>query len=291
VNQYKLLLVSLRKPQSLSESICSNHMIALGLWEEFGKLPHVKLKYQDSDNPLIETGLWDFVLIHAYLGSPIYDQLQSLKSRTRYKVMTILELPFPNEQVDHCFSFLPSNSLHCEQIHCPCLLNALNIHNTTKIPNTILLDHVWKGIEKQCINELYDWLENVPRLQVKQLRRAGVDENHTFPNWIVQIPERAYPIYLDETAHFETFILTHSGSYEHSVIDMLARGTRVLCPKIDNKLFLPQDLVDRLSIPVFSTREELYHLLDSPAPLPALGLFTDISDVVKRIDNYCQQVM
>jgi len=57
------------------------------------------------------------------------------------------------------------------------------------------------------------------------------------PPWVRSIREAIYPSYLAETAPFETFLVTHPGSYEHSIIDMAARGSQVFVPSWEGRPF------------------------------------------------------
>lgn len=293
---YSLLLVSLTKPTTPEAIRCSNHMIAYGLWSEFEKLPHVTLHHQGSDEPLASDTPCDFVLIHAYLGRPIYDELAAIRSNTRRKVMVILEIPHHSPLVDHSFLFLPIEHANSEQIRMPIIRTLLDASRRPTWPGSVLLDHVWLpfcGTERDWTERLHQWLAPVvDRHPVGQLKRGGYEAAEQFPPWVVSIPEAGYPDYLRATAEYETFILTHPGSYEHSIADMAARGIRVLVPVSNGKAFCHPSIIEDLKLETFRNGDELLSLLDGPKPPPLPPeTFTDMPQVVGRIDAYCQEAM
>jgi hypothetical protein len=268
-------------------------MMTWALWNEFSKLPHVTLEFQSIYEPLPNIHP-DFVLFHACFGDLEFGQLAAMRRMAKYKTMSFMELGLPKEHVDYCFVYLPPTITHCEEIPLPCLSAVLDEHNSAKSKGTILLDHVWPpycGTNKEWSPRLYNWLTPLKhRFAISQLRRGGCSASENFPNWVAPIEEKPYTEYLDITARFETYILTHPGSYEHSVIDMAYRGTQVLVPIMDGKPFIPKSTVERLNLSTFSTKFELAALLERPARVAnKRQSFSDMSKVVSRIDAYCQR--
>jgi hypothetical protein len=84
------------------------------------------------------------------------------------------------------------------------------------------------------------------------------------------------------------------GTYEHSVIDMVGRGIRTLIP-VSSKSFIPQEIVDDLSLPTFTNQEELTKIIKEPINQMEwnnkIKLMTEMDEVVKIIDKTFQTIM
>jgi hypothetical protein len=208
--------------------------------------------------------------------------------------MGVMESAFGSELMDHYFTWLPIDLPNAEQIPFPCLWNMIQASNSQKVPGSILLDHAWlldKNTDRDWCGRLYEWLEplNDSGRHIAQMQRGGHEVAERFTPWVKILPETGYPQYLAQSATYETFILTHPGSYEHSIIDMAARGIRVLVPMMEGKPFCNPTIVEGLGLRTFSNREELLGLLFSPAtPPPPRECFTDMPEIVAKIDAYCQ---
>ena len=287
---YSLTLFSLRKPADPSGIRMSVQMIAYCLWEQFSNLPHVTLQYHESeDAAAIPAG--DFALIHDYFASAIYQRLPEIRAKTGQKIMGIMESCFESPLIDRAFTFLPIPWGKCEQIQLPCPQALLDAnYSSQKMAGSVLLDHSWieGGTPTDLCAKLYSWL-SWSRI-IAQLRRSG-HESLEPPSWVQSIPESNYPAYLEATKQYETFILTHPGSYEHSIIDMAARGIRVLVPTVNGRPFCHPSIIEDLNLATFSTQSELLNLLDDlPRPSP-LDRFTDMPAIAAKIDAYCQGVL
>jgi hypothetical protein len=298
---YSLLLVSWLKPDSLEGIRNSNQMLAYGLWSEFSRLSHVTLAYQDSEEPVDVAGpRCDVALLHCFLQRPIFHQIPQLRSRVSGALIGFSELPTPDCDIQ--FTFLDSGRSDAIHLPCPCLADLLREHTRSKRPGTILLDHAWGPYLKMrssadWSSRIQEWLlrDDGPAAatgMVYQLDRAGQGgERH---NSITPIPEASYRAYLQMTERMETFIVTHRGSYEHSVIDMAARGTRVLVPESDGAPFIPRELVARLGLETFKNRGDLENLLAHPKPpdpQTVLRHCTDMPQVVSIIDRTIQGLL
>ena len=284
---YVLTLFAPKRPETPNEIFNSADMNAYGLWAEFAELPHITMQFMSVYDKVREIPECDFALIHSYFGTPIYDRLPEIRTKTRCKIASILETYYNGINyglIDHHFTFLPQAD--AEQIPLPCYRLLLG-NSIIKTANTILLDHQWSNTDKHedicCM--LYKWLKlyNHP---VAQLRRPAV-EAIEIPIWVHSIPLTNYIDYLTQTASYETFIITHRGSYEHSIIDMAARGIRVLVPVKDGRTFCHPSMVKDMNLSTFSNREELFALLGQ-SQLPQQAQFTDMPDVVAKISAYYQ---
>jgi len=291
---YTIALYSMNKPDALEGIRDSLHMIGFGLWSELAKLPHVLPRYSNTFAPEVEIVPADFTLIHDCHDSPIYRRLPEIRAATRRKTMHFMEWPYEGKDsdlIDRTFCYLPIPGT--DYIPFPCLRDVLAAHADEKQPGSILLDHVWlsaENTEQDWCPRLYQWLEAFDGKRfIAQLCRNNHAAAQHFPPWIAPVPESCYPEYLRSTSTIETFILTHPGSYEHSVLDMTARGTRVLIPTLGGKPFVHPSIVDGLGLSTFSTREELFALLAKPPGPIRNDQFNDMSVIVSRIDSYCQE--
>jgi len=90
--------------------------------------------------------------------------------------------------------------------------------------------------------------------------------------------------YLQRTNRVETFVVTHRECYGYQVIDMVARGIRVVTPVG----FLHHSVVDGFQLPTFRNQEELLAIVSSPVEsrwATMINRCTDYSDVAKTILN------
>ncbi len=321
---YRLLFISETNPPSPDAIHSSNQMITWGLWTELSKLPHVTLSYYkaepDGDVVAWKAGLGgervDFTLVHSYAPSSIFGEMSALRMKTNREVMWISELACSG--FDYNFTFLPCHG-RGEQMPLPALRNVLaaSMEGVEKFPNSVLLDHHWSWQNGYAISpnpnlwcaRLYEWLEplknDIVIGQMESLnheRQSGVP----IPDWVRRVPNAFYPEYLRTTAPYENFVMTHPGTYEHSTVDMAARGIRVLVPypTITHRhadgwevvgggdTFAPKDTVNRLLLPTFSSREELFAQLNTPFDGSRWGkLCTDTPEGAAQVDSHCQKVL
>ena len=275
---YRLLFISERKPDYPDEIICSNQMIGWGLWRALSNLPHVSLTYRNCEPGRDPVG-WriaidsipevDFTIIHSYTPGSIFEHMPFIRSKTARKMMWISENTYYD--FDHCFTFLPYGAVRrvpsMENVPLPCLKDVLaeNIRQP-RVPGSILLDHAY-NMDKDWLwcEKFYEWLAPTGRM-VGQMEREDHERlaGLVIPDWINKVPNTYYLEYLSLTSPYENYVMTHPGSYEHSIIDMVARGIRVLVPVKDGNSFAPLALVRDLGLPMFSDREEFFSILDEP---------------------------
>jgi len=292
---YTLTLFSPRKPAKPDEIFCSTDMMSYGLWTEISKLGNVQIQYVSAEDNAANIPECDFALIHCCFDGMIFKRLKELRAKVRYKIILVMEFEYggqDSELIDHSFTYLKRLNPTTEQIQLPCYKSFLNISLTPKIQGSILLDHQWtiSPINEDMSDLFYEWLAPLPN-HVAQLRRPEC-ETIEIPNWVQPIEVTNYPGYLAQTAIYETFIVTHRGSYEHSIIDMVARGTQVLVPIKNNRTYCHPSIVEDLNLSTFSNREELFVLLEHPkTQLPSVTKFTDMTDIAMKIDKYCQAVL
>ena len=307
---YRLLLVLYeRKPDTPAGIHCSNQMIGWGLWTEFSKMRHVTLGYQLAEPQNGDVAGWeagleampgqDFILIHSYTPGSIFNKMELLHKKAR-QVLWTSENSFA--WMDRCFTYLPPEQcLHpssCEQVPLPCLKDVIEESrrgSPGKAHGSVLLDHAYNVPDKGWLwcDRLYQWLEPLRGTRmIGQMESPGHEAlaGVRIPDWVRRVPNSFYLDYLRDTAPYENYVMTHPGSYEHSIVDMVARGTRVLVPTMQGRTFAPRDTVGRLGLPVFSNGEELLEQLDVPhdGRDEKLGLCTGMPEYAAQIDAWCQ---
>jgi hypothetical protein len=291
---YSVLLITPSLPSSAVEIYGSELMNAYGLWRELKRLSYITTEYHSSDQP-IDLGMWDYAIIHATYGRTIYQHLSALRTHIRHKIVVIMETLHPSPEIDYRFSFLPfkDSPLPHEYIAMPILRDQLEqTLPDSRLCGSILLDHAHSACTGSAAlwRELYGWLAPLAASRLIGCLRSDWDCGESIPDWACSIPWVNYPKYLRLTAQYQTFIMTHRGTYEHSIVDMAARGMRVLVPIQDGIPYCDPSLIDELQLDTFTTREGLIELLKTDlSNLPQLDKCTDYSEVVCRIDAYCQK--
>jgi hypothetical protein len=127
-------------------------------------------------------------------------------------------------------------------------------------------------------------------VQVERRNTPARDGSKDLPG-VREIRRMPFAQWLAATDRLETFLMTHRESYGYSVLDMFARGTRVLCPRP----FVPLHFRDRFHFGTFETSDELLDQLRTP-PDPrklaenraGLGSWKDL---VSLIDDRFQKLL
>ena len=182
------------------------------------------------------------------------------------------------------FTFLSSGE---HDIHIPFPYDPDLLTPVSTDPKELLLDHVWEpyvGTEAECTQELWDTLGPFSgTLKVSQLLgRFKV----AIPNWVQGIPVLPYKEYLRATSRFGAFIMTHRGSYEGSIPDMLLRGIRVLALQ----RHVRQEYID-LGVEAFTDVKSLVEsALIWKAPSPCRGA-TPMGEAVSIMDKKFRQIL
>lgn len=215
-------------------------------------------------------------------------------------VYTLLEVPITGGEwyPDHGFCFVQTGDRWATTIHAPCVKS---LYRNVPKENRIVIDHGWPCIIPQLQSDwtlqISEWLTDlkdeyaITRI-VKYGKAKGLYHNHGMDEPATVKPHESMLFqtsvgkYLAATDTAETFVVTHTESYGHSVIDMAARGIRVVAPKG----FLPErGLVDHFDIPTFETKDELLALVRSPVEARwnhMIDRCTDYADVARIIDDH-----
>lgn len=206
------------------------------------------------------------------------------------KVVSVLEAASPH--VDHNFTFCPNlrNPMLETVVGAPCVKSLMV--NVRKDDRAVLIDHDWpdqsfvdrglcRGQEiKAALAPLAD------RFAFRQL--GGYPTLSPLPPWVTPLEARPFPEYLEATARFGTFVVTHTESWGHSIVDMAARGIRVLAPRG----FVGPALADVVQPLLFDTTAELVSLLKQPIDHEAWARKIDrmisFDEVCRIIDSHFQ---
>lgn len=306
---YELVIYG-NDPGSWDKCYVSTHMITHGLVEEFSALAAqgvmaLKAVINSQKDPLGQTiPPCDVLLVHNYFASMEREfsfDVAEIKKRVRCLAL-FLELGAVNADI----SFTYQRTL-CKRTGYEVIIPQPYIAGLTRVvektPRSLLLDHdyprggwpgnwdefVAKG-EGHC-KEIYEILEPLhSRFEVFQLERFPQVRQHK-PRWLKLIPQTYFPDYLRMTERIETFIPTHPGSFNHTVVDMATRGSRILAVTG----YLSHELATNVGATVVGSWLDLRRLLLGydrlPAVHPKLGSCTSMDRVVRIMDAEFRQFL
>lgn len=305
MDRYKLCILGIMGNSGLDplKSQSCFELITCSLYHEFKKFPHVEVYTAELYPDFIEQPHkfdqlkpdTDFVIYIDYNNS---DKMPFNKIReiTRCKkIVSLSEVVFRN--VDWCFYFTEING----HIH--------DIKNRTKIvgpynkdillnhlkKNKIVIDHYWHqtlGIgPTDWTLRISDWLQEVKlEYEIYRMIRFGSEEKKHAKEYEKILEHLPYQKFISATNDAQTFIVTHRESYGYGIIDMIARGIRVITPPG----LLMDDLVNQLDIPIFKNRQELLSLIRQEPDESwnaRINKCTDYSKISHIIDSKFQEYL
>lgn len=205
---------------------------------------------------LAEIPFVDYIIVNDLDVFFTKDMIDALKTRCR-RVFSFLEL---GELCDFSFTFYPfpyrQHPDKCAVVPAP--YAGRFYKNVEKEPKSLLLDHsAWLGQSSDMIEArersplIYKWLDSLKdEYKIYSLvygAQQGKLALQLLPDYVTPIMPCPFISYLEKTDRMETFVVTHKGSYNLSVVDMLVRGIRVLSyPE-----FIPAYNVERFGIPLY----------------------------------------
>ena len=309
---YKLLILGY--PVQKIEDI--NHcfsMLTYGLETAFKKLPHVTLHRGNIINPQkhynsLTCAQYDYEKI------PNVDFIIGINYTHFFTKENYIEL---KTKCNKFISFLEVAQRYCDLsfVFRPPLkewkrVDTLISHpyspefytTVSKQHNTILLDHIYyerfiaNDSSMEWSRRLWEWLDKI-QTTYKIYSLISIPKNSwadihlkNLPSYITPIYATNFIDYLDKTKTFENFIVTHKGSYNFSIFDMLLRGIRVFAPR---KFMCADDITAKFDIGQFSTSEELINLLNKPINKNVLNFMykkcTPMNEVARLIDSQLQR--
>lgn len=281
---YKLLLIGCFTPWRNNTSC---EFFSDELAKRFSKLPVSLIKHHFADPEFPEA---DIALIHAYDSTVAIQQLSEVKRKVK-KVALFMEEAKENLGFDHCYFY--NRICSCKKgtyIKIP--LAKEQYHILPKEPGSILLDHDCQlfpdhGVQSHdWTQRIWDFLSRNKKYRpIYQLERGNV----VHPSFVKKIPIQSHQDYLNATAHMETFICTHAGSYNHSAVDMAVRGSKVIVPMAPgtfHKTFVPECLIQDLNMTLILNEHQLETALNTPVKNQSLiDVATDLDDVVSLMNR------
>lgn len=279
----------------IENSFLSTQRIATSLANNFRKYKNIELKLVNidikfiNDNNLAKEFLkhkileTDFLLIHTDLPK-IIENINVIKNRIKYKICNFME---DKQNLDMSFGYIRKIKPSF-YISYPCDKNILI--KKIKKKNSVLLDN--KYGEYDISEDLIKWSKKLisKGFEFYQLTK---DYKKKY-DYIKPIYMSNYSTYLESTSEIENFVLTHPGSYEHSIVDMYARGINVLIPNNQNNFMWPdrstffakKEIVDDLNLYTFSNEEDYINILTNKKEnVFNYHLITDMEDVVKFMNE------
>jgi len=288
---YKLLLIGCFTPW---RTYTSCEFFSKELSDRFSKLPHVQFftqHFTETTCPEV-----DVVLVHSYTGFPPVANIPHFKKNAK-KVVYFMEQGIEAPGFDHYYYydryFKTKNKAPGTFIKIPLVKKYYGDSFLPKEPGSILLDHDYQQF-RDYKHPGWDWNERLWDFflkhqdrygQIYQLERGDVVR----PSFIKTIPMKDAQEYLDSTAKFETFISTHAGSYNHTLVDMAVRGSRIIVPwspLTHQKYIVPECLISDLDMTVIRDVDELTTALNVKSVCESkLDRATDLDEVVTLMDR------
>lgn len=280
-NKYKVLIIGL-KINDIKQSKSIFQLLSYYVFLGFKKLENVEVFY--CDRLCQELPIVDFVLAMTYLGDEI--NVDYLREKT--KAIKICSLHENLSSYD--FNFVFNSHYNGKKSHSfppPC--NKKLLKPTPKKKKTILIDHYWEDFletDKDWTFKIENWLENIEEeYEIYRLIRFKNEEKN-IKSFEIPIFYSDYVTYLENTSHIETFIITHFESYSYGIIDMAARGTRIITPPN----LIPICIIETFSISIFKNRNDFLRVLNNKINVEKLNkqidCCIDYFDIAKEINGF-----
>jgi len=289
---------------SLNTIYTSSQMYSYFLAKHFCNLKHITVK-KILTSQLTDIPTAQFSLIHALLSELSIDY-HKISVATSIKTASFLEIAI--SQIDLNFTYVKKdNSI---LINAP--IEKSLYTNVAKENKSILLDHAWRAHFKgnPNIDSEFDWtfkilnvLEKLKdKYKIYKLFRSDeqLEWYEKYP-WITIIKQSNFNDYLSNIKNKEIFISTHCGSYNSTVVDMLAFGSKVIIPQVyytPLKVivpFIPQYNIDLFQLPIVESIEQLIDEIKKPIDQnnwnKKINYCTDMIDAVNIIDNEFQKYL
>lgn len=270
----------------------SESVLGGGLYDHLGSLPNIKLSHAALEDPITEC---DVAIVHDFPNGRFNAKIAKIRECSRL-VIGVFEFCHNPDYFDrfYTYSLYQTHREHLVRrgdklfVRIKPLLDKELYQGLAQHGSGILLDHALYDYNyggDQWINRLWDFFARRSD-NVTQLDRAGC----MFPEYIKRFPVLPVAEYLKKLATYETFIVTHCGSYNHSAKDAAAIGLRVIVPEIDDHPFVPQCLIQQLGMHVVKDETELANILTQPyIRAPRLECCLHLGDLAKEIDEYAKR--
>lgn len=260
-------------------------MITWGLIDGFGRLP-VRLAVVDimKDPLAISAPGGDVALLHATFAGNNGFTVDIARIKARYKKL-VLFLEAYSPLVDHVFTYRADeaarNPARTTYVRMPAPLELL-VRTQPPQHQRIMLDHDWPVPEHHL--SYMPWLYECCAPLVQRgysFAQLGQREPSNPPLWLEIVPPLTYAAYVAALSKAGTFVVTHSGSYNHSIVDAACLGLRVLA----RRGAVCADLVRNANVLEFDDGADFMRLLQDHRPPPDIrARCTEFRDVVRMMD-------
>lgn len=260
----------------IDKGISSRDMLVSGLYYWLSKKEYEILIYnvnplmnglQSLESFLNELPGCDVLLVRLYTDSWVVQNIKKIKERLNCKTVSFIE--HKQHNMDLTVAFLKSTN---PDVYIPFPYVEKYMVSNEKDKGTILLDGQIEGMTEGCVLGLVTkWLK--PLAKTYKIFQLG---GKPLADYVELIPNSNYKSYMESTSRMEFFIQTHSGSYEHSIIDMVGRGIKTLMyPSL-----IPDEMVKDLELPTYKNQEELIDLIKTVKVEDKLNKMTPMEKVV-----------
>jgi hypothetical protein len=289
----KLLVLGVDRGENPQDQTDCYAFVAAALMREFKRiLPgDVRLVNVDLASDLNNIqGPADFVLFIGYRNIWRRFSLPDIRQKTGCrKIVSLSDYSFnldwvqANSKPDWSFCFADHGDPNSTVIYAPCVKKYYVNEPKEKI---ILMDHGLPGqagTEMEWTFRISNWL--TPLSTRYKILRTARYRDYEKPSWKaheVDFPIVPFNEYLRLTNHVESFVVTHIETYGFQIMDMVARGIRVVSPVG----LLHKSHVERFQIPLFRNGEEMRKILMSPVEPrwnEMVNRCTDYSEVAEMI--------
>jgi hypothetical protein len=244
------------------------------------------MSYLDDELPEV-----DFVIAIVYVSDDL--NIEKIKQKTKcLKIVSLREIIYNKFDYYFVFNIEQWKLGKSTYVKLPCPKNLLK--NLPKQQKSVAIDHCWPSYnydDRDWTKRISDWLEekkdNFTIYRMIRDEKVDIEIKKVYE---IPISFAMYPQYLEQTNHLENFIITHKEGYTYGVIDMVARGIRVITPKH----FIPSCVIDDLCLPTFSNKEELLDILKNPPDNDwdkRINLCTDYSEISYLMNLYFKKWM
>jgi hypothetical protein len=168
--------------------------------------------------------------------------------------------------------------------------------NQPKIPGSVLLDHWTQSSSYDWTDRIEAWLEPVAteftcsRYVQDENGDDDPDREARIRSYLHKLARAPFRQWLADTDRVETFVMTHVESYGFAILDMFARGIRVLCPAP----LLPPHFKP-FHIDTFNDGDELISLLRTRTDARKLdenrARLTGWDDIARMVDTKCRELL
>lgn len=267
----KLALVGRPHPEGLRGANLSAQVIYELLRERLARHSDVDLVEVRTAAEPVDV---EAVLVHDYI-----DEAHSFLKRTKQRYPHVITASFMEVgyACDRPYVFMPEARVRGDEQVILFPYDEKHLGPTAKLEGSILIDHDWRSAATALDRtaEICDAI--LPFADDVLVAQCERNFEPRYGQSFEAVPQLPYLRYLSATDRFEYFVVTHKGSYNGAVVDMAARGTKVIAPEGH----LTPSQVEFLGVKTFKTVDELCELLRKDWSVsPVVTSYTDAVEMI-----------